>query len=236
MKGIIFDCDGTLVDTEMAHFQGWAHALKKHDVDFNIEDYFCYVGSPSDKTAQELSNKIGKSCADELRRDKHIFFHSIIKQKVLPIEDTFAFLQRLIKEQKKFGYKLAIASGAPREDIDVYLRKLKIDNHFDIILSGKDDLNHYKDPAGVNKPSPYIYIEAAKRLGLDPRECIAIEDSCAGVTAGVRAGCITVAVPTPFSCKQDFSLAHMVIPSFKDYSVSSFLERCSSCLFSKLFN
>lgn len=224
MKAIIFDCDGTLVDSEMGHFTAWCHALKKHDYPFNVEDYFPYVGSPIENTSHLLAQKIGKDCAAELKREKHAFYRSSIEQQVLPIADTLAFLHRLVEAQKRFKYKLAIASGAPREEITIYLRQLKIDSFFDLVLSGKDDLQHYNDPEGVNKPKPYIYLEAAKRLGLSPKECVAIEDSSTGVLSSVRAGCRTVAIPNSFSQNHDFSAAHLLIPSLNGYTVQQFLD------------
>lgn len=225
MKGIIFDCDGTLVDSEMMHYQTWSRALKKHGVDFKLEDYCPFVGTSIDVTAHGLAGKIGKVCAQELKAEKRTFFRALINKGVQPIEDTLAFLHQLVKEQKQFGYKLGVASGAPREEISVYLRHLQIEHYFDVVLSGRDDLGHYTDPEGVNKPKPYIYQEAAKRLGLAVNECIAIEDSHIGVTASAKAGCITVAIPTIYSRQHDFSAAHWVLSSLKHYSsVPQFLD------------
>lgn len=224
MKAIIFDCDGTLVDSEMAHYTAWTYALKKHGIAFSIEEYAHFVGHPSDAASQMLANKIGKNCANELKEDKHTFYRSLIEEGISPVKDTFAFFQQLVNEQKNLGYKLAIASGAARKEIAVYLRHLKIEHLFDVVLSGKDDLIHYNDAEGVNKPKPYIYLEVAKRLGVVPTECIAIEDSYIGVMASSRAGCVTVAVPTVFSSHQDFSAAHLIVSSFKGYSVSQFLK------------
>lgn len=224
MKAIIFDCDGTLVDSEMTHFMGWNHALKKHGFDFSVEEYYQCVGTPIDKTASALARRFGKDCAEELRKDKHAYFQAHIQHGVDPIHETLEFLHRLVREQKRHKYKLAIASGASLEEIILYLRHLKIDQLFDIILSGKDDLKDYHDPEGINKPKPYIYLEAAKRLGVDPSECVAIEDSRTGVLASFKAGCVTVAIPSAFSLEHDFSEADLVISSFKDYTVDRFLK------------
>lgn len=224
MKAIIFDCDGTLVDSEMAHYQAWVHALAKHDHLFTIEDYYNYVGTPSDITARHLAKHMGKNCAEELKNDKNRFFNTLIQEDVPPIKETLAFLHKLVAAQKRLKYKLAIASGAPRETILFYLRHLQIEHVFDVILSGKDDLGHYNDPEGINKPKPYIYLEAAKQLGVDPSECIAIEDSHPGVMASAKAGCVTVAIPTPFSLNHDFSASHLLISSFTQYTVDQFLS------------
>lgn len=223
MKAIIFDCDGTLVDSEMSHYTAWAYALKKYGVAFTVEEYSHYVGQPIDKTSLQLADKMGKNCARELQEDKHSYYQSLIKKTVSPIQDTFAFLLKLVDEQKNFGYKLAIASGAPREEIALYLKHLNIGHHFDVVVSGRDDLNHYNDPEGVNKPKPYIYLEAAKLLGISPKECIGIEDSSIGVTASARAGLWTIAIPTVFSQHHDFSSANLVLQTFKGYSIAQFL-------------
>ncbi len=229
MKAIIFDCDGTLVDSEKTHYLGWMQALKKHGFDFALEEYYECIGTPIEKTARALAQKFRKDFAEELRKDKHAFFQAQIQLGVDPIHDTLEFLQRLFKEQKRFHYKLAIASGAAREEIMVYLRHLKIENLFEVILSGKDDLDDYHDPEGINKPKPYIYLEAAKRLGVAPSECVAIEDSRPGVLASHRAGCVTVAIPGIYTQNHDFSEADLVIPSLKEYSVEQFLKAVQKC-------
>lgn len=224
MKAIIFDCDGTLVDSEMYHFQAWARALEKQGYSFTLDEYFSCVGIPINITAAFLANKVGKPCAEELQNDKHAFFKSSIQKGVPPIAGTFSFLQKLIAEQSRFNYKLAIASGAPKEEIMLYLRHLQVEHVFDVILSGRDDLHHYNDPEGVNKPKPYIYLEAAKRLGVHPSDCIAIEDSHTGLMAGSKAGCVTVAIPTSFSLDHDFSASHLQIASLHSYTVDQFLS------------
>lgn len=228
MKAIIFDCDGTLVDSEMTHYTAWTYALKKQGYDLTIEEYYSCVGIPIDKTSYFLAQKIGKSCAEELKKDKHAFFSSQIQKEVAPVKDTLAFLHSLVDAQQRWKYKLAIASGASREEILIYLRHLKIEHMFDLVLSGKDDLTHYEDPEGINKPKPYIYLEAAKQLGVSPSDCIAIEDSHPGVMASARAGCITVAIPTSFSLNHDFSAAHLVIPSLRHYTVDQFLREAAT--------
>lgn len=233
MKAIIFDCDGTLVDSEMLHYAAWVHALGKYNYTLNVEEYAPYVGIPIDKASLFLAQKIGINCADELKKDKHAFFSSKIRNGVNPIEGTFAFLHRLVKEQSRLQHKLAIASGASKEEIIMYLQHLEIEHIFDVVVSGKDDLQDYKDPDGINKPKPYIYIETAKRLGLNPVECIAIEDSNPGVMASYNAGCITVAIPTSFSIYHDFSKSDLLIPSLQHYTVDQFLEELSSTLCTK---
>ncbi len=229
MKAIIFDCDGTLVDSEMIHYLAWTDALEKQGHGISMEEYSHYVGTSIDKTSYVLSQKIGVNCAEQLKKDKYAFYRSRIEGGIPPIKDTLAFLYQLVEEQKKFNYKLAVASGASREEILIYLRCLNIEHFFDVVLSGKDDLSHYNDPEGVNKPKPYIYLEAAKQLGVSPSDCVAIEDSHTGVVASAKAGCVTVAVPTSFSLNHDFSPSHLLISSFNRYTVGQFLREAAAC-------
>ncbi len=224
MKAIIFDCDGTLVDSEMLHYRAWAHALKKHGCDITLEDYYNCVGIPIDKASHIFAKKIGENYAEELKKDKYEHFKSLLREGIAPIEGTLAFLHKLLNEQKRLNYKLAIASGASHEEISLYLRSLNISDVFDLVLSGKEDLAHYNDPEGTNKPKPYIYLEAAKRLGINPSDCIVIEDSYTGVMSSSKAGCFTVAVPNSFSLNHDFSGSHLLISSFNTYSVDQFFK------------
>ena len=112
VKAIIFDCDGTLVDTDMAHYTAWVRALKKQGREFALEEFHPFVGVPSEDTSQMLAEKWGKICPKELVKDKYAIFGSLMKEEILPINHTLAFLHRLVKEQPRFKYKLAVASGA----------------------------------------------------------------------------------------------------------------------------
>ena len=90
---------------------------------------------------------------------------------------------------------MGLASASPKDEILLNLQQHQIEHLFDVIISGKDDLSEYNDPEGVNKPKPYIYLHAAKLLDISPQQCVVIEDSRSGVTAGVDAGCFVIAVP-----------------------------------------
>lgn len=104
------------------------------------------------------------------------------------------------------------------------LQHLGLEAIFDIVISGQDDLKAYSNPEGVNKPKPYIYLHTAVELGFFPSQCVAIEDSHAGVTAGKEAGYFTIAVPNDFTRTQDFSRADLVIHSFDNLALSDFLR------------
>ena len=87
----------------------------------------------------------------------------------------------------------------------------------------------YSDPEGVNKPKPYIYLHAAKLLGVSPEGCVVIEDSPPGIAAGVSAGCFTIAVPNDCSRHQDLSEAHLCLESFSNMNYADLLHLLTNC-------
>jgi beta-phosphoglucomutase len=224
VKAVIFDCDGTLVDSEHAHYQAWRSALQQEGGDLSVEEYYDFVGKPAPVLALALAQKIKKDRAQQLLEGKRKHYLHTQQEGHSPIQATVDFLHLLAKEKDTFNLKLGLASAATKHEILVNLRHLDIEHLFDIILSGQDDLADYSDPEGVNKPKPYIYLHAAKLLNLHPSECIVIEDSHAGVTAGVDAGCFTIAVPNAFTHHHDFSRAHAKIDSFANTTIQDFLK------------
>lgn len=233
IKAVIFDCDGTLVDSEHAHYAGWKQALQKHGQDFSIEEYYPYVGRPTALIAKALSKKIGKECAKEIVRDKLECFFAMQGKGLPPIHHTVDFVCKLAVEKKQRNLKLGVASAAGHDEISAHLKSLGIAHLFDVILSGQDDLTDYHDPEGVNKPKPYVYLHMAKVMNILPSECIVIEDSCSGVTAGSSAGCVTIAVPNSYSRCQDFSLADLKIESFAGIDVEMFFNMIKETLVSR---
>ena len=224
IRAIIFDCDGTLVDSEHAHYAGWKHALQNQSHDLSVEEYCSYVGHSTEVIAGLLSKKIGKECSDEIIKNKLEYFLTLQNKGLPPIHHTVDFVHRLAKEKEKFGLRLGVASAAGKNEILIHLKNLGIEHLFEVILSGRDDLENYHDVEGVNKPKPYVYLHMAKTMNLKPSQCVVIEDSCSGVTAGTTAGCITIAIPNSYSHKQDFSLADLKIESFAGMSVETFLQ------------
>lgn len=224
IRAVIFDCDGTLVDSEYSHYLAWRYALQKQGSDLALEDYHLFVGKPGEKSALFFAEQLGKDCADELIKDKRDYFFTLLLAGVPPIEATVDFVHRLAKEKETLGLKLAIASAAKREEIKIHLKNLKIEEYFDVIVSGQNDLGDYCDPEGTNKPKPYVYLQTAKVLGVDPSECVVIEDSQPGVVAAADAGCLTIAVPNAFTVKQDLSRAHIRLESFENMSVADFFQ------------
>ena len=232
IKAIIFDCDGTLIDNGIGYFLDWQHALRCQGYELNADEFWDFmnrnklVGAPG---ADEIIVKyycelLGRECPDVILKDKKAFSTKLHQTYEFPaIKPTVNFLHALAKEKEGFGLKLGLASANKKENILRVLKRLKVDQYFDVIVSA-DDLTHYNDPEGTNKPKPYIYLHAAKLLGLHPEECAAIEDSRTGISSAVSAGCIAIAIPNAYTAQQDLSHAHLKMTSFADVTPTDFLH------------
>ena len=184
-----------------------------------------YVGKSALEISKFFSKKTGKDCFEELLKDKREFYRKLQEKGIPPIQPTLDFLHQLAKEKTRRNIFIGMASSLSKNEILLHLDHLRIQHYFDVILSGSDDLQEYIDPEGVNKPKPYIYLHAAKILGVFPYECVVIEDTITGVTAGLDAGCLTVAVPNYYSRYHDFSKAHLKLESFSNICVEDFLKK-----------
>ncbi|HLB53208.1 MAG TPA: HAD family phosphatase [Chlamydiales bacterium] len=225
IKAILFDCDGTLVDSEEAHLAAWEHTLQNRNHELTPEQSLLYTGKAATLIAKLIAEKVGRLEESGLILEEKTAYYRELQEKGLPpIEGTVDFVKRLAQEKKRFNLKLGVASAAPKSEILSNLRHLGIEDLFDVVLSGQEDLKDYIDPEGVNKPKPYIYQHAAKLLNVAPSECVVIEDSATGITSGKAAGCITIAIPNRFTADQDLSVANLQLDTLSEVSIEQFLH------------
>lgn len=224
IRAIIFDCDGTLVDSEHYHYLAWKNAFLKKGHALHKDFYSDHFAGFGDVKIAKIAAEItAEDSYSELVSHKNSLFDSYQEEGIAPITTTVDFVRSLFREKEAHGLKLAVASGARKGEILHHLKSIGLERCFDAILSGCDDLAEYEDPEGTNKPKPYVYIKTARLLGLKPEECIAVEDSNAGVTSAVSAGCFTIAVPNRYTEQHDLSQAHMRLPSFEGITIGALM-------------
>lgn len=224
IQAVIFDCDGTLVDSEHLHFSAWRHVASKRGMELTKETYATLAGNSVDYISQKLHEITNIDSAEAIGKDKVAFFKKLQKKGCPPIQRTLNFVKQLASQKHLLGIKLGVASAAHKDEILINLDHLGLTKDFDIVISGKDDLNQYKDPEGVNKPKPYIYLHVAKCLKLDPTQCVAFEDSSFGIASATNAGMITFAVPNEFTLHHDFSQASFIIEPATPLEIPKFFE------------
>lgn len=196
IKAILFDHDGTLVDSENTHYEMWASILISFGISLTVEDYINrYVGIPTTTNAVKIIEKYAlKISPSVLIESKNAATKSFLSKHAFPLSKG---ARESIDYFSQKDIKLAIVTGAGIEGVDATILANNFQDKFQTIVCGDDVEN--------SKPAPDCYLLAMQRLGVNAAECIAIEDSKNGVTAAVLAGITCIALSTPMSKCQDLS-------------------------------
>jgi beta-phosphoglucomutase-like phosphatase (HAD superfamily) len=175
IKGLIFDCDGTLVDSMPLHMKAWEHVIRMKGGPWDYDFFFSKKGMPE----QAIVNLYNKRFALQLDPAvtvelKHRFFRSRASElKAIPCVLEIALRYENV-------LPMAIASGGTKDNVQLELKSLRIKRLFQAIVSADDDIRP--------KPAPDIFLEAAKRIGVAPQLCQVFEDGDLGLEAARRAG------------------------------------------------
>lgn len=223
IRAVLFDCDGTLVDSEHTRYLAWKYAMQELGGDLEALEYWQYSGKSAETISRKLSARTSGT-AEEIIASMRKHYKVLSKNGFSPIAPTVDFLKTLAAKKDVLGIRLGVCSAAHREDTLFHLHHLGIAPLLDVVLSGHEDLTEYSDPEGVNKPKPYIYLHAMKLLHVLPQQTIVIEDSGAGVSAGVSAGCFTIAIPNEYTRWQDLSHSHLSLESFSGMDIEQFFK------------
>jgi len=207
-KAVIWDMDGVIADTAPYHFSAWQEVFRKRGVKFTEEDFKRNFGRRNDTIIRDtLGEQIAQGEIGAIAREKEETFRSLAGQKIKPFPGAVALLQSL----KQHKFKMAIASSTPMENIQLIIGSLGIDNCFQSIVTGQD--------VTEGKPSPQGFLLAAQRLGIEPRNCIVIEDAVAGVAAAKRAGmrCLAITNTHP---RQSLKQADLIVDTLEAITVN----------------
>jgi beta-phosphoglucomutase family hydrolase len=175
LRGIIFDCDGTLADTMPLHWRAWQAIARRHKFHFPEDRFYSLGGVPSRDILKMLGEE-QRIALDHLAvaREKEAEYLPLIAQ-VEPINTVVGVAR------ENFGrIPLAVASGGTRAIIEQVLEHLGIRKLFATVVTSEDVTNQ--------KPAPDIFLEAAKRIGVEPQFCRAYEDTDLGMQAIRAAG------------------------------------------------
>jgi len=207
LEAAIWDMDGVIADTAPYHFKAWREVFQKRGVNFTEEDFKRNFGQRNDTIIRNtLGGSISPSEVDVVASEKEENFRRKIGQNVKPLPGAVELI-RLLKER---GVKIAIASSAPVENIQLVSRGLSINNYFQAIVWGRE--------VTEGKPSPLGFLLAAKKLEVEPKNCVVIEDAIAGVTAAKRAGMKCLAVTNTHS-RMSLMEADLVVDTLEVISV-----------------
>lgn len=205
-KGFIFDLDGVLIDSSKIHFLGWKNVLRGFNREVDYETFLkSYFGKRGPETL-ELTFGKGKFSDDEAKRisdEVDSNFVRTVAEVGIPIKGALDFVRAL----KESSEKIALATSAPRQNVDAFLDAFSLRGVFDVEICG-DDVSH-------GKPNAEVFLKAASGLNVDAKECVVFEDSLPGVTAAKAAGATCVALLTT-TTREVLKMADYFIKDFSD--------------------
>ncbi len=210
IKAVIFDMDGLMVDSEPLQSLAFEELVKSYGKTPIPHEHglMQMVGLGGDDNYIMVREKHNIEDNISVLREKRLpIYFKILGEKVTPMPGLLELLKLLKKEE----FKTAVASSSHMYQINLVLEKLNIASYFDKLVSGTEMPHH--------KPSPDIYLEAAKQLDLEPRECVALEDSSVGVQSGNSAGMKVIAVPSTYTITQDLSKADKIVNSLTEVTL-----------------
>jgi len=208
-RAVLWDMDGVIANTALFHFEAWRETFHKRGVEFTEEDFKHSFGLRNDSI---IRNIMGAEVSDKeieaIARDKETNFRHRLPRHLEPLKGVI----KLLKDLKKAGFKMALASSTPKENLDLLTRSLGINDYFEAVISEED--------VTEGKPSPQPFLLAAQRLKVLPHNCIVIEDAIAGVQAAKTAGMKCIAVTTTHP-RDSLSQADLVVDSLEQVELNT---------------
>ncbi len=185
IRGILFDMDGLVLDTETLYPRFWREALGCYGYEMTWEQSLAMRGLGPQAGKAALEHFFGPDTDYLTLRSKRIeLMEAYVEEHGVDVKPG---IFELLAELDRRGIPTAIASSSPIPRIRKYLSQHGLDTRFQALCSGRDVPN--------GKPAPDIYLRAAQAIGIPPRECLALEDAPAGLLSAHRAGCLPVMIP-----------------------------------------
>lgn len=203
-RAFLWDMDGVITDSQPFHLASWREVFSRRGVRFTEEKFRELFGTRNDHIVRSV---MGEGISNDTVRTMVYEKESSYRRRIAGQIRPFPGALELLEAMRKGRFKLALTSSAPRENIDLVDRELKLRRYFPCIVSGEEVSN--------SKPSPDIYLRAAEKLNTKPSNCLVIEDSPLGVHGAKAAGmkCLAVAHSHP---SRELQEADRVVDSIED--------------------
>ena len=194
IKAVLFDMDGLMVDTESLSTEAFINSAKAQGYNMTKEETLKVLGFTKANIYQFWIDYFqGTNVDGEILVDDHYEYIENVLYTVGP--EKMPYVEELLKYLRENNYKIAVASSSDTADIKNNLEKTKLEKYIDEIASGAEVEN--------GKPAPDVFLLAAKRLGVDPKDCLILEDSKAGIKAGKASGAMVFMVPDMYTVDKE---------------------------------
>jgi HAD superfamily hydrolase (TIGR01509 family) len=213
VKALLFDFDGTLIDTEGPSFRAWQEIYADHGHELALERWVERVGTIGGFDPLEhlgsLAGEIDRAAINERRIRR--------RDALIELELLRAGVPEYLEQARGLGVRVGIVTSGPREWVASHLARLGEADGWDCIVCADRD-------ASAAKPAPTLYLRALAALGVSASEAIAIEDSPNGIRAATGAGVFCVAVPNPVTVSLDLSAADLVVESLLELPLDELIS------------
>ena len=211
-KAVIFDMDGTLIESTNADFLAWQNVFSDYDKVLTFQDYSPMLGMRSFAVVKDLLNIIDEKQQGIALSKKSKYFREVIEEsglKLVPYANEF------LNQIKNLCIPLALATSSRREKTKFVLEKVGLLSYFDAVLTGEDVIN--------GKPFPEVFLKAASALKVPVENCLVFEDAVSGIKAAKSASMKCVAVSSNHSTHL-LDEADLVIENFRNVN---FIDLCN---------
>jgi len=217
LKAVIFDMDGVLIDSEPIHFSIDKKLLSSLGLDVDERFLSRYVGVSNPEMLADVKKRfnLDYSILELLNKKSKLLLESLDEAPLQPIDGV----KELVCDLVSHGVLLAVASSSPRAYIEAVIKKLDMQKYFQVVVSGEE--------LEKSKPEPDIFLRAADLLGVEPGECVVIEDSSPGVEAAYRAGIRCIGFVNPNSGSQDLSKASVTVDDMRKLNYEYICSICA---------
>jgi HAD superfamily hydrolase (TIGR01509 family) len=215
IRALVFDFDGLILDTEIPVLESWRKVYADYGVVLPMDTWMETIGTADhdfDPFAH-LQELVGRKLDREpihLARIAH-------RDAILHAQETLPGVRDYIRDARRLGLGLAVASSSSRRWVEGHLERLGIHEHWDAVRTSDD--------VARTKPDPELYLAAVDALGVEPGAAVAFEDSQNGLLAARAAGLWCVAVPAELTMGMDFSQADIVLGSMSQVPLEELLRR-----------
>ena len=209
MKAVLWDLDGTLADSKEFHWRAWKETMSAAGVEITEQQFLDSFGQRNDRI---LSNWLGPATTpDRMQKigdDKEALYRALIEREgIAPLPGAAEWVARL----HQAGWRQAIASSAPRLNVEVMARVLHFEQFMDAFVGAED--------VARGKPEPDVFLAAAAKCGVPAALCVVVEDAEAGIEAARRGGMRCIGVGGA-----NVSAADLIVRSLADLSPTAFDE------------